>query len=159
MESQCVAEEGRWDVLRLQDVRPVAEQRAVYGKHTDFQLRDKTYMLTYAAGEDYAHQAVVAISSRIFHCKCVRQLLPHLARRQVVAASASSFILSQSDGEAARSLDRLLNARSREPGIEASIVEGIYLALLDCYEESGYAWCHGVATSELRPVGMYLYLC
>ncbi|CAI8010025.1 hypothetical protein GBAR_LOCUS6663 [Geodia barretti] len=133
MESQCVAEEGRWDVLRLQDVRPVAEQRAVYGK-------------------DYAHQAVVAISSRIFHCKCVRQLLLHLARRQVVAASASSFILSQSDGEAARSLERLLNARSREPGIEASIVEGIYLALLDCYEVSGNAWCHGVATSELRPV-------
>ena len=41
---------------------------------------------------------------------------------------------------------------------EASMVEGIYLALLDCYEESGNALYHGMAVSGLRPVGMYLSL-
>ena len=80
-----IADDGRWDVLRLQDVRPLAKEGAVYGKHTHFQPRERQhagmYVLT-STGKDYAHQAVVAISSPILHCKCVRQLLPHLARQQ-----------------------------------------------------------------------------
>ena len=72
-----------------------------------------------------------------------------------MAASVSTYILSQADSEAAGSLEKLRNGRSREPASEASMVE---LALLDCYEESGNVWCHGVAVSGLRPVGMYLSL-
>ncbi|CAI8035576.1 hypothetical protein GBAR_LOCUS19936, partial [Geodia barretti] len=101
---------------------------------------------------DYAHQVIVAISPYLLLCKCVEQLLPHLVRRGVVASKVRSIILSQSDTEAASSLERLLNGRSREPGVEVSMVEGVYLALLDCYEESGSVWCHGMAVSGIQPV-------
>ena len=67
-----------------------------------------------------------------------------------MAASVSTYILSQADSEAAGSLEKLLNGRSREPASEASMVEGIYLALRDCYEESGNVWCHGMAVSGLK---------
>ena len=150
----CVAEERDWDLRRLQDIRPSTE-RTVYGTIIDPLLSLVTSTYHSNAGIGYTRQVVAAMSPRILHCKCVRQLMPHLARRQVVAASVSTYILSQADSEAAGSLE---NARSREPASEASMVEGIYLALLDCYEESGNVWCHGVAVSGLRPVGMYLSL-
>ena len=74
-----------------------------------------------------------------------------------MANNASLVILSQSDSEAPRSLEKLLRGRSREPGIEVQqMVDGIYLALLDCYEESGNVWCHGMAVSGLHRVGMYI---
>ena len=75
----------------------------------------------------------------ILHCKCVRQLMPHLARRQVVAASVSTYILSQADSEAAGSLEKLLNGRSREPASEASMVEGtlLYLTAMRSLEMCG----------------------
>ena len=157
MEPCRVAEERDWDLRRLQDIRPSTE-RTVYGTIIDPLLSLVTSTYHSNAGVDYTRQVVAAISPRILHCKCVRQLMPHLARRQVVAASVSTYILSQADSEAAGSLEKLLNGRSREPASEASMVEGIYLALLDCYEESGNVWCHGVAVSGLRPVGMYLSL-
>ena len=98
---------------------------------------------------------IVAISPYILQCKCVEQLLPHLVRRGVVASKVRSIILSQSDAEAAGSLERLLNGKSHEPGIEVSMVEGVYLVLLDCYGESGSVWCHGMAVSGIQPIGMY----
>ncbi|CAI8041222.1 hypothetical protein GBAR_LOCUS22924, partial [Geodia barretti] len=103
------------------------------------------------AARDYAHQVIVAISPYLLLCKCVEQLLPHLVRRGVVASKVRSIILSQSDTEAASSLERLLNGRSREQEL-SSMVEGVYLALLDCYEESGSVWCHGMAVSGIQPV-------
>ncbi|CAI8019243.1 Receptor-type tyrosine-protein phosphatase alpha [Geodia barretti] len=130
MESRRVAEEREWDQLRLRDVR---SDRATYAR-------------------DYAHQVIVAISPYLLLCKCVEQLLPHLVRRGVVASKVRSIILSQSDTEAASSLERLLYGRSREQGVEVSMVEGVYLALLDCYEESGSVWCHGMAVSGIQPV-------
>ena len=119
-----------------------------------------THMYTHSssplhAARDYAHQVIVAISPYLLQCKCVEQLFPHLVRRGVVASKVRSIILSQSDTEAASSLERLRNGISCEPGVEVSMVEGVYLALLDCYEESGSVWCHGMAVSGIQPVGMY----
>ncbi|CAI8013703.1 Probable protein S-acyltransferase 23 [Geodia barretti] len=124
-----VAEEGQWDLLRLEDVR---SGRASHGK-------------------DYALRVMAAISSYILQCNCVEQLLPYLEKCGVVASKVRSHILSRSEGEAASNLSKFLNARSREQGNQRGIIEGIYLALLDCYEESGSVWCHGMAVSGLRP--------
>ena len=139
MEPCRVAEERDWDFRRLQHIRPSTE-RTVYGTIIDPLLSLVTSTYHSNAGIGYTRQVVAAMSPRILHCKCVRQLMPHLARRQVVAASVSTYILSQVDSEAAGSLEKLLNGRSREPANVASMVEGIYLALLDCYEESGNVW-------------------
>ena len=100
---------------------------------------------------DYAHQVMIAISSYILQRNCVDQLLPYLEKRGVVA---SKVILSQSESETASNLSKFLNARSHEPENQRGMIEGIYLALLDCYEESGSAWCHGMAVSGLRPAGL-----
>ena len=100
---------------------------------------------------DYAHQVMIAISSYILQRNCVDQLLPYLEKRGVVA---SKVILSQSESETASNLSTFLNARSHEPENQRGMIEGIYLALLDCYEESGSAWCHGMAVSGLRPAGL-----
>ena len=107
MESCRVAEERDWDFRRLQDIRPSTE-RTVYGTIIDPLLSLVTSTYHSNAGIGYTRQVVAAMSPRILHCKCVRQLIPHLARRQVVAASVSTYILSQADSEAARSLEKLL---------------------------------------------------
>ena len=103
---------------------------------------------------DYAHRVMVSISPYILQCKCVDQLLPYLEKRGVVASKVRSLILRQSESETASNLSKFLNARSHEPGNQRGMIEGIYLALLDCYEESGSAWCHGMAVSGLRPAGL-----
>ena len=87
MEPCRVAEERDWDLRRLQDIRPSTE-RTVYGTIIDPLLSLVTSTYHSNAGIDYTRQVVAAMSPRILHCKCVRQLMPHLARRQVVAASA-----------------------------------------------------------------------
>ena len=161
-----VAEEGQWDLLRLEDVR---SGRASHGEpfqicrtgavRAEQRIGDKIRVCTLAPlpvspGTDYAHRVMAAISSYILQCKCVKQLLPYLEKRGVVASKIRSLILSQSEGEAASNLSKFLNARSCEQGNQRDIIEGIYLALLDCYEESGNAWCHGMAVSGLGPAGV-----
>ena len=48
-----------------------------------------------------------------------------------------------------------------EPGGDR-VTESLYLALLDCYEDSDDIWCHRMAKDTLRPTGnryMYMYKC
>ena len=65
-----------------QDIRPSIE-RTVYGTIIDplLSLVTSTYHSNAGIG-----QVVAAMSLRFLHCKCVRQLMPHLAKRQVVTA-------------------------------------------------------------------------
>ena len=103
----------------------------------------------------YANRVITSISPSILQCRCVRELLPHLERRSVVASKVSSHILGQSERDAASSLEKVLVGRSREAGNEASKIENVYLALLDCYEQSGVVWCRNVAVGVLRNAGVY----
>ena len=84
----------------------------------------------------------------------MEQLLPYLEKRGILQSKIKSFILSQTEREPASNLLKVLNGKLHEPGTVAHVVEGIYLALLDCYEESGNVYCHGMAVNGLRPVGM-----
>ena len=160
MEPRQVATEDKWDLVRLQDVRSLAERGDPTETLAYFALpRLLCILFTLPGGRGYAHRVIVTISTYILQCQCVQKLLPFLVKRGVVASKVSSLILSQSDTEAAITLDKLLNARSHEPENQAGMVEGIYLALLDCYEESGNVWCHGMAVNGLRPVGMCRRFC
>ena len=102
---------------------------------------------------------MVHLSPHVLQCRCVRELLPHLERRSVVASKVSSHILGMSDVEAASDLERLLVARIHDGGNEAGKIENVYLALLDCYEEAGSVWCRNVAISVLRPAGTVRCIC
>ena len=106
----------------------------------------------------YAHRITQAISSHILQCQCMKELLVHLERRGVVASTTHSHILGllPDVAKAAASLQRVLVGRSRESGDEASKIESVYLAFLDCYEHSGNEWCRNVAINVLRPAGMYM---
>ena len=64
-----------------------------------------------------------------------------------------SRIRALPDAEAASSLEKVLMGRSRERGEEGGKVESLYLALLDCYEQSGSEWCHKAAVGIIRPAG------
>ena len=103
----------------------------------------------------YAYRVTQAISSHILQCQCMKELLVHLEQRGVVASKIHSHILGllPDVAKAAGSLQRLLVGRSREHGDEASKIESVYLALLDCYEQSGNEWCRNVAVNVLRPAG------
>ena len=64
-----------------------------------------------------------------------------------------SRIRALPDAEAASSLERVVMGRSSERGDEGGKVESLYLALLDCYEQSGSEWCHKAAVGIIRPAG------
>jgi ankyrin repeat protein len=130
MDVHRIPNEHDWDLLRLKDIHSPTG-RANYG-------------------ENYALQVVQSIIPHISQCRCIRQLLPHLERRAIVAGKACSFMSSQSDSEAVKSLERLLTGSFSERGSEGK-VDSMYLALLDCYEETGDVWCWSLAASKLRP--------
>ena len=84
MESQRAADDGRWDVLRLQDVCPVAKEGAVYGKHTHFQPRERQHANT--CGQVRTHLYRQGLCSP----GCGSHILAYFALQVCTAALATS---------------------------------------------------------------------
>ena len=58
---------------------------------------------------------------------------------------------------AAEELVRMLKRSAANPG-RGKLMESLYLALLDCFEETHSVWCHRMATGRLRLAGAWNYI-
>ena len=92
------------------------------------------------------------VSPFILQCTCTSQLLPYLVKRKVLNDQSSAHILSQPESEAGKNLNKVLMGIAHEPDNQDTI-ENIYLALFDCYEETGIEWCWDMAAKTLRSTG------
>ena len=92
------------------------------------------------------------VSPYILQCTCTSQLLPYLVKRKVLNDQSSAHILSQPESEAGKNLNKVLMGIAHEPDNQDTI-ENIYLALFDCYEETGIEWCWDMAAKTLRSTG------
>ena len=104
------------------------------------------------ADTSYQRRVIDKVSQDILQCKCTRQLLPHLVRRKILTDGVCAQIISQSESKDVVSINRILKGVAAEPGRQ-NVVGDLYLALLDCCEESPNMWCHIMAISKLRQAG------
>ena len=106
----------------------------------------------FSTGSKYEHKVIMKVSPFILQCTCTSQLLPYLVKRKVLNDQSSAHILSQPESEAGKNLNKVLMGIAHEPDNQDTI-ENIYLALFDCYEETGIEWCWDMAAKTLRSTG------
>ena len=106
----------------------------------------------FSTGSKYEHKVIMIVSPYILQCTCTSQLLPYLVKRKVLNDQSSAHILSQPESEAGKNLNKVLMGIAHEPDNQDTI-ENIYLALFDCYEETGIEWCWDMAAKTLRSTG------
>ena len=85
-------------------------------------------------------------------------------RRKILTDGVCAQIISQSESKDVVSINRILKGVAAEPGRQ-NVVGDLYLALLDCCEESPNVWCRIMAISKLRKTGkdryndFYVHVC
>ena len=87
------------------------------------------------------------VSPNLLRCQCTQQLLPYLSSRRIVTPEEDAWISSQpicTEGMVTVLKKNVCNSK---------MIEGLYLALMDCVEELQNIWCHRVATARIRLAG------
>ena len=87
------------------------------------------------------------VSKNLLRCQCTQQLLPYLSRRRYLTPEEVAWISIQP--VCAEGMVTVLKKNVCKP----KMIEGLYLALMDCFEELQNVWCHRVATGRIRLAG------